>query len=135
MAIFFIFTIAVLNLGVGFAVAVVIKRRSMSGVTAEDVDYAETDPVMEEQSVLEVDETAEEAIEAVEELLSQVGLQPIGAGASDTDEGDESVGDDDQAADSPPAGEDASESPTADAGSTQDDLDQESRLPSEETSE
>ena len=76
MAIFFIFLVGVLNLGLGFGVAVVIKRRYEARIATEPTERAATEPDAEEQSAVELDAAAEEAIEVVEELLSQVGLQP-----------------------------------------------------------
>ena len=76
MAIFFIFLVGVLNLGLGFGVAVVIKRRYEARIATEPTEQAATEPDAEEQLGVEIDAAAEEAIEVVEELLSQVGLQP-----------------------------------------------------------
>jgi hypothetical protein len=98
VAVFFIFLVGVLNLGLGFGVAVVIKRRYEARIATEPTEQAATEPDAEEQSAFEIKDTAEEAIEAVEELLSQVGLQPTGDSEADaTDEGDS---DDDDETDS-----------------------------------
>ncbi len=89
MAVFYIFLVGVLNLGLGFGVAVVIKRRYEARIATEPTEQAATEPDAEEQSASEINDTAEEAIEAVEELLSQVGLSPTGITEADaTDEGD-----------------------------------------------
>ena len=89
MTVFFILLIGVLNLGMGFGMAVVIKRRYEARIATQPAEQEATDYDAAEQSAYEIDETAEEAVEAVEELLSQVGLQPIGISEADaTDEGD-----------------------------------------------
>ena len=98
MAVFFILLIGVLNLGMGFGMAVVIKRRYEARIATQPAEQAATEPDAEERSALEIDETAEEAAEALEELLSQVGLQPVAI--SEADETDEADSEDDDKTDS-----------------------------------
>ena len=76
MAVFFIFSVGVLNLGMGFGAAVVIKRRYEARMATEptEQEHDVAEPDMEEEFDLGVNETAEEAVEAVEDLLANVGL-------------------------------------------------------------
>lgn len=104
MAVFFIFLVGVLNLGLGFGMAVVIKRRYGARIAADLSEQVATDFDVEDQWVPGIDETAEEAAEAVEELLNQVGLQPTIISEDDEKTDSENAID---AADSTPVADDA----------------------------
>ena len=104
MAVFFIFLVGVLNLGLGFGMAVVIKRRYDARIATDLTEQVATDFDAEDQWAPGIDEAAEEAAETVQELLNQVGLQP--ATISEADEKTESENAVD-AADSTPVADDA----------------------------
>ena len=70
MVVFFMFLVGVLNLGLGFAAAVVIKRRYEAQIATEPTGQALEDQDLEDQLGFGVDEEGKEAIEAVEALLS-----------------------------------------------------------------
>ena len=90
----FIFLIAIVNLGLRFSVAVVIKRRcdgriAKAPTTGQAKSEPQAEPDLDQLLGSSVDEVAEEAIEAVEDLLTQAGLQPIATGDDDPPSEDE----------------------------------------------